>query len=112
MHRPPPGFAPALAFSVGGHSFRASSALPRFTVCALFLLLGVMRGFTGWGFIGRDLASPGISPIDAAWLVGRGVARRALPLPPAQWKPALAGHCVLPNTPNNTLQESPGGISG
>lgn len=71
-----------------------------------------MRGFTGWGFVGRDLASPGIPRVDAARPVGCGVARRALPLPPARWRPALAGHCVLPNTPNNTLQELPGGISG
>lgn len=32
-----------------------------------------MRGFIGWGFVGRDLASPGISPADAAQLAGRGV---------------------------------------
>lgn len=71
-----------------------------------------MRGFTEWGFVSRDLASPGISPINTAQLVGQSVAWRALLLPPAQCRLALAGHCVLPNTPNNTLQELPEGISG
>lgn len=32
-----------------------------------------MRGFIGWGFVGRDLASPGVSPVDAAQLAGWGV---------------------------------------
>lgn len=47
----------------GGQVFSSRwVTLPWFIVCALFQCRGQCVGFTGWGLISRDLASPGISP--------------------------------------------------
>lgn len=49
-----------------------------------------MRGFIGRGFVGRDLASPGVSPVDAAQSVGWGVTA-CLPAATCPVEPGTAG---------------------
>lgn len=107
--RPRAGIFGGQAFICSG---RAALSPDSPTARALFLLPGARRGFAEWGLVVRDLASPGISPARAARLVGQGVVQCALVLPPAPWRLAPEGHCVLPDTLHNTLQELPGGVFG
>lgn len=73
-------------------------------VCGRCPVPGVLRGFHRMGLLGRDSASPGVSP-SAVPAAGSGCHLGAA-------GPTPAGHRVLPNTRHNTLQQLPGGISG